>query len=186
MYDLFIKATNWAKNLADTHDEQIQMCLVELDVQRGKLREAACIDLGAELSGYAQEVACRRIEASARHARELASLSLLRELELEEANLGDKGSVAGGLGLEGGDNPASLSHAANAGGANQPKKKSSAAEKKEAQKERKERQEAARKAEEEAKKKALEDERARLQAAREAREADIEAALERRRKVSAT
>ena len=127
MYDLFIKATNWAKALADTHDEQIQMCLVELDVQRGKLKEAACIDLGAELSGYAQEVVCRRIEASARHARELASLSLLRELELE-ANLGDKASATGGgggSGADGGDvNVSSASLAAsNSGSANQPKKK---------------------------------------------------------------
>ena len=28
MFDIFIKATNWAKALAETHDEQIQMCLV--------------------------------------------------------------------------------------------------------------------------------------------------------------
>ena len=90
---------------------------VELDVQRGKLREAACIDLGSELSTYAQEVVCRRIEASARHARELASLSLLRELELEANQEG--GLNPNGVNQDGGDSAPSAAQAAGSiGGTN--------------------------------------------------------------------
>lgn len=52
------------------------------------------MDLGYDLAAFAQEVACRRVEEAARRAREAASLTLLRELEAEEAaRAGGEGKV---------------------------------------------------------------------------------------------
>ena len=53
-YELFIKATNWAKGLADEYDDQIKGWLSELEKLRRKLREAACFDLSQDLAMFAQ------------------------------------------------------------------------------------------------------------------------------------
>eukprot|EP00798_Chlamydomonas_sp_ICE-L_P031763 gene31763-6961_t len=83
-YELFIRATNWAKGLADDFDDQIKSWVSELDKIRLKLQEAACVDLAYDLTAYALEFTRLRIEASARLAREQASLALLLELEQDE------------------------------------------------------------------------------------------------------
>lgn len=75
-----------------------QSWYAELDKLRAKLLDAACIDLAYTVSQHALEVVRRRVEAAARLAREQASLTLLRELEEEEAAKRDSGSAAGGAG----------------------------------------------------------------------------------------
>ncbi|GAX78187.1 hypothetical protein CEUSTIGMA_g5629.t1 [Chlamydomonas eustigma] len=185
-YELFIKATNWAKNLAEDYDDQIKSWLTELEKLRRKVRDAACVDLGYELAGYAQEMICRRIEAAARYAREFASLNLIRELEEEEAKKrqrsGDASATNGGnsSGVNGGG--VNSSGAAGNGKSAKKKNKQKGAEKQKDKKDKEEQDKAAKQVEEESRKRAEEDEKQRLAAARQAREQAIEAELERRRR----
>eukprot|EP00798_Chlamydomonas_sp_ICE-L_P023583 gene23583-9111_t len=164
-YELFIRATNWAKGLADDFDDQIKRWVSELDKVRLKLQEAACVDMGYDLTSYALEFIRLRIEASARLAREQASLALLRELELDEKAAAPTNS--GG----------SANSAANS---KKTSKKQKVADK---LKEKKEKDELERLlAEEQVRKDAEDVEKKRLAAARLEREVALEAKLEMRRK----
>ena len=53
-YALFIKATHWGKALSDDYEDQVKGWLEELEKLRHKLREAACVDLGYDLTAFAQ------------------------------------------------------------------------------------------------------------------------------------
>ena len=53
-YERFIRATNWAKTLADDYDDQIKGWISELEKLRRKLCEAACVDLAYDLASFAQ------------------------------------------------------------------------------------------------------------------------------------
>lgn len=83
-YDLFIRATHWAKQLSEEYEESIRAYCCELERLRARLRDVAAVDLGYEIGSAALEVARRRVEAAAHAAREAASLTLLKELEEEE------------------------------------------------------------------------------------------------------
>ncbi|GMH39769.1 hypothetical protein BSKO_07667 [Bryopsis sp. KO-2023] len=84
-YELFVKATRWMQKLAGQYEDQIRMGFNDLDELRQKLQTVACIDQAYDICGYSLEAVRKMIEEAARQARELASQSLLKELEEEAA-----------------------------------------------------------------------------------------------------
>lgn len=82
---LYARASRWARTLAAECEDGVRGQCAEIARIRARLRDAAAVDLGGEITGHAMEVVRRRIEAAAHAAREAASLLLLRELEEEEA-----------------------------------------------------------------------------------------------------
>ncbi|GIL70608.1 hypothetical protein Vretifemale_1330 [Volvox reticuliferus] len=176
-YNLFIRATHWAKQLSEEYEESIRAYCCELERLRARLRDVAAVDLGYEIGAAALEVIRRRIEAAARAAREAASLTLLKELEEEEerrkaALTAAKDAKDAGGGAGGGSSKKA--------GANKKAAKASQDSRSRAQKEKE--RELARQAEEEARRRAEEEDKERVAAVRRAREAALEAELERRRR----
>ncbi|GIL47102.1 hypothetical protein Vafri_4016 [Volvox africanus] len=176
-YNLFIRATHWAKQLSEEYEESIRAYCCELERLRARLRDVAAVDLGYEIGAAALEVIRRRIEAAARAAREAASLTLLKELEEEEerrkaAITAAKDAKDAGGGAGGGTSKKT--------GANKKAAKASQDSRSRAQKEKE--RELARQAEEEARRRAEEEDKERVAAARRAREVALEAELERRRR----
>ncbi|EFJ51048.1 hypothetical protein VOLCADRAFT_103689 [Volvox carteri f. nagariensis] len=176
-YNLFIRATHWAKQLSEEYEESIRAYCCELERLRARLRDVAAVDLGYEIGAAALEVVRRRIEAAARAAREAASLTLLKELEEEEERRKAALAAAKDAKDAGGGAAASSSKKA---GANKKAAKASQDSRNRAQKEKE--RELARQVEEEARRRAEEEDKERVAAARRAREAALEAELERRRR----
>lgn len=58
-YDLFIRATHWAKQLSEEYEESIRAYCCELERLRARLRDVAAVDLGYEIGASALEVVRR-------------------------------------------------------------------------------------------------------------------------------
>lgn len=58
-YDLFIRATHWAKQLSEEYEESIRAYCCELERLRSRLRDVAAVDLGYEIGAAALEVVRR-------------------------------------------------------------------------------------------------------------------------------
>ncbi|KXZ47471.1 hypothetical protein GPECTOR_35g909 [Gonium pectorale] len=175
-YDLFIRATHWAKQLSEEYEESIRAYCCELERLRARLRDVAAVDLGYEIGASALEVVRRRVESAARAAREAASLTLLKELEEEE----ERRKAAEAAAKEAKEAIASGASGSKKASANKKAAKASQDNKSRTQKEKE--RELAKQAEEEARRRAEEEDKERVAAARRAREAALEAELERRRR----
>lgn len=58
-YDLFIRATHWAKQLSEECEEAVRAHCCELERLRARLRDVAAVDLGHEVGQAALEVVRR-------------------------------------------------------------------------------------------------------------------------------